>query len=272
MSAGTYRSWLAPYFRGFIRLKAALGIRYRTERRLLGQFDRYLIAHAPRPPLRCATLAAYSTSFGAILERSRDNLIRIAWMAVAYAQRHGAAIEAIPPRPPPAPRGLRQREPRILSTAEMLAILAAARSLPPTGCLRAATCSTLTGLLYTTGMRIGEALALDVADLDKRNRLITVRDGKFGKTRVLPLRPSTVAALGRYLRHPRRKVRTSPSAPFFVSSHRVRLFSTTFLHSFRQACLAAGIREPRPRVHDLRHTFAVERVVQCWRSPGSAGI
>jgi len=116
-------------------------------------------------------------------------------------------------------------------------------------------------------MRIGEALALDIGDLDRRDRILTVRKGKFGKRRALPLRDSTVAALVRYVNHPRRPVGKDTSAPLFVSSRRRRLSYPAVWPAIRKACLAAEISHPLPRPHDFRHTFAINRVVT-WYAEG----
>ena len=133
--------------------------------------------------------------------------------------------------------------------------------------LRPATTATLLGLLYTTGMRIGEALALDVGDLDCGDRILTVRKGKFGKSRALPLRESTFEALVRYVHHPLRPMGTDASAPLFVSCRRRRLSYPAVSSALCKACLAAGISKPLPRPHDFRHTFAIGRV-EAWYAEG----
>jgi integrase len=109
-------------------------------------------------------------------------------------------------------------------------------------------------------MRIGEALALNIGDLDHRDRILIVRRGKFGKSRALPLRDSTFEALLRYVNNPLRPVGRDSSAPFFVSGRRRRLSYPTFGAAIQNACLAAGILKPLPRPHDFRHTFAINRV------------
>jgi integrase len=127
--------------------------------------------------------------------------------------------------------------------------------------------ATLLGLLYTTGIRIGEALALDVGDLDRRDRILTVRKGKFGKSRVLPLRDSVVEALACYVGHPLRPVGTDAVAPIFISGRRRRLSYPAARSAIRTACIQAGIDDPQPRMHDFRHTFAVSRVAR-WYAQG----
>lgn len=255
-----FTSWLAPHFERFVALRRASGAGYVSQRNLLLAFDRHVGSHAPEPPLLRKTLIQFLASLDRLSPRGWDNVVAVVWPALAYAMRHDARIEALPTRPSKPSRHWRQRQPRILSAMEVRSILAAARWLPPAGSLRPATTATLLGLLYTTGIRIGEALALDVGDLDRRDRILTVRRGKFGKSRALPLRESTAEALVCYVDHPLRPAGRDASAPIFVSGRRRRLSYPALWPALQKACLAAGISKPLPRPHDFRHTFAVSRV------------
>lgn len=262
-----FTSWLAPHFEHFVALRHASGSGYISQRNLLLAFDRYLDATASKPPLLRGTLIQYLASLDRLSPRGWDNVVGVVWPAVTYALRHGAHIERLPARPPKPATNWRQRQPRILSIKEVGRLLAAARRLPPLGSLRSATTATLLGLLYATGMRIGEALALDIGDLDCGDRLLTVRKGKFGKSRILPLRESTVEALVRYLQHPSRTLGTEASAPIFVSGRRRRLSDPAVRPAIHKASRASGISKPWPRPHDFRHTFAISRVAG-WYAEG----
>ena len=262
----TFTSWLAPYLRRFVALKRTGGSAYKAQERLLRAFDGHVRRHV-KPPLSRAALMDYLETKVLLGPRSRDNLIAVIWPALAHAKRHGAAVVDLPPRPPKPVMYLRQRPPRILTADEFSTLLTAAAQLAPTDSYRPVTATTLLGLLWVTGIRIGEALALDVGDLDVRDRLLTVRAGKFGKSRILPLRESTVAALVRYLHHRLRRTSTRSSAPLFVSLQRRRLCRDTFAETFVQAWAATSLAGPRPRVHDLRHAFAVGRVAR-WYAAG----
>ena len=255
-----FTSWLAPHFESFVALRRASGAIYESQRDLLLAFDRHVDAYASEPPLLHETLVQYLRSLDRLSPRGRDNVIGVVWPAVAYARRHDAPIEALPARPPKPSRHWRQRQPRIVTIPESQSLLATARQLPRQNTLRPATIATLLGLLYTTGLRIGEALALDIGDFDPRDRILTIRKGKFGKSRALPLRESTVEALVRYVEHPLRPLGTEASAPFFVSGQRRRLSDRTVRPAIYKVCLTAGIPKPWPRPHDFRHTFAVSRV------------
>ncbi len=255
-----FTSWLAPHFERFVALRHASGASYVSQRNLLLAFDRYVGTYGPKPPLSRDTLVQYLVSLDHLSPRGRDNVVGVVWPAVAHARRHDARIEMLPMRPPKPSQYWRQRPPRIVTNPEAETLLAAARQLPRPGTLRPATIATLLGLLYTTGLRIGEALALDVGDLDPKDRILTVREGKFGKSRALPLRESTVEALVRYIEHPLRPLGTETSAPVFVSGRRRRLSDQGGRTAICKACRIAGISEPWPRPHDFRHTFALSRV------------
>lgn len=256
-------SWLAQSFDRFIAIKRAAGADYVSQRDLLLAFDRYLHQHASEPPLDRDTLILYLASFE-VTPRARDNVVSVLWQALAHARRHGARVERLPERPPKAPAYWRSRQPRIVSQEEVTRWLAAAYALPPAGGWRAVTIATLLGLLYVTGMRIGEALTLDIGDFDRGDGLLTIVRGKFGKSRRLPLRRSSVQALGRYIDHPLRPVNTNATSPIFVSSRCRRLSQPAAQVGANAAVRAAQLSPPLPRPHDLRHSFAVSRLVTCY--------
>ncbi len=263
----SFSSWLAHYFDRFVEIKRAGGADYSSQRNLLLAFDLYVCEHAPNPPLLLDVLTRYLESLGRLSLRGRDNVVGVVWLALAHALRHGAPVETLPMRPPLPPSYWRERPPRLLSPAEVGTLLSAARQLPPVHSLRPVTTATLLGLLYAAGIRIGEALALDVGDVDHGDRILTVKKGKFGKSRALPLRASTVDALERYVRHPLRAVGTEASAPLFVSRRRRRLSYSAVCSALTNACLLAGLSQPWPRLHDFRHLFAVRRVA-AWYAEG----
>ena len=254
-----FNSWLAPHFERFVALKRAGGASYVSPKNLLLGLDRHLCAEAARPPLQREAVIQY-LAVRAWSPRARDNVVSVLWQALGHARRHGARVEPLPERPPRSSRHWRQRQPRIVSATEAAGLIAAARQLPPVHILRPATMATLLGLLYATGIRIGEALTLDVGDLDRRDGILTVVRGKFGKSRALPLRESTVSALVRYIEDPRRAIGTTATTPIFVSGHRPHLAKPTVHRAFMAVCHLADLSKPWPRLHDLRHTFAVSRV------------
>ncbi|MBO0816267.1 MAG: tyrosine-type recombinase/integrase [Actinobacteria bacterium] len=176
--------------------------------------------------------------------------------------------EVPPPGLLPGPTS-RRVVPYLYSGAEVSALIAAAAAISAP--FRAATYQVLIGLLAVTGMRVGEAIALDRGDLDTAGGLLTVRDGKFGKSRQLPLHETAAEALAGYARL--RDARGGrPAAPaFFTSLTGTRLIYQNVHFTFHELVKAAGL-EPRsaacrPRVHDLRHTFAVTTLSR-WYADG----
>jgi integrase len=161
-----------------------------------------------------------------------------------------------------------RRTPYIYTEQEILAVMAASEMLRTAH--RVATYRTLIGLLSVTGMRIGELIRLDRGDVDMQHALLTVRDSKFGKSRQLPLHASTRDALGRYLRRRDRPTPAAPTAAVFVSSAGTRLLYSAVQHTFAGLLDRAGLPPRsaacRPRLHDVRHTFAVRSVLDAYRS------
>lgn len=160
--------------------------------------------------------------------------------------------------------------PYIYSLQQVRLILAAARQIGPPSSLRPEVIATLLGLLYATGLRIGEALKLTLGDVDLERRVLRIRQTKFKKSRDVPLSLSTAKALESYL-HKRRTAgfSTVPTAPVFVNP-KERVVSKTAVHTqFMEIMRGLGLRDPAgekgPRLHDFRHSFAVQRLAAWYR-------
>ena len=164
-------------------------------------------------------------------------------------------------------RQQRRASPYLYSDADVVALMAATSTLRFP--LRSATYRTLIGLLAVTGMRVGEAIGLVRDDLDWSHRRLIVREGKFGASRELPLHPSTIRALEMYAQL-RDQCWPQPRSPFFISMAGTRLIHENVHWTFRRLVRHVGLqpRSPscRPRIHDLRHTFAVNTLIDWYRS------
>jgi integrase len=137
--------------------------------------------------------------------------------------------------------------------------------------LRACTHQALFGLLASTGMRVGEAIRLDDTDVDLTGGLITIRETKFCKTRQLPMHTSAVTALRRYTHERNHLCTVRPAASFFISTAGTRLLYTNVRTTFRGAIAIAKIATTAPtapRMHDLRHSFAVATLLGWYRDGG----
>ena len=168
-------------------------------------------------------------------------------------------------------RGIRPqdtRRPHIYSVSEVQRLLAAAAQLPPPNSLRPQTYRTLLGLLYSTGIRIGEAFALNFEDFHHEEQNLYVAAGKFRKARWVSLSGTASDALGQYAEKRRRIGSGEPSAPLFMNGCGRRLCHPTVYAAFRRLlsqCKIPHHRDTGPRIHDLRHTFAVHRLLAWYR-------
>ncbi len=170
------------------------------------------------------------------------------------------------------PGPVRRAQPYIYSTDQILRLVQAAASLKPRDSLRPRTYGALFGLLAVTGMRVGEVIALKDHDVDLSQGVLTLRQGKHNKTRILPVHRSTQEALRTYARCRDKFVPIRTTDRFFVSSRGSGLNHSIVRHAFIQLSRLIGLRSPAdrlgPRIHDLRHTFAV-RTLTDWHRKGT---
>ena len=197
---------------------------------------------------------------------------------LAHVRRFAAWLSATDPRTEVPSRELlpdryRRRPPHIYSDEEVERIVrAAARLASPLG-LRARTYATLFGLLAATGLRLGEALALDRDDVDLRAGILAVRRAKFGKSRFVPVHDSTIKALRRYAQQRDRLLPRTASPAFLLSERGIRVTQCSARYNFAVVSRAVGLR-PRsrghrhgrgPRLHDMRHRLAARTLVRWYR-------
>ena len=160
--------------------------------------------------------------------------------------------------------------PYLYSEDEIRRLLTAAKNLSSSICsLRPRTHYCLLGLLVVTGMRLGEAMNLQLQDVDWSEGLLTIRNTKFGKSRLIPLHPSTQKILAEYAKHRDRFFGGRPVQHFFVSSRGNRLDKGDIHRTFYALSRQIGLRAPSasrgPRLHDFRHRFAVQTLLRWYR-------
>jgi integrase len=161
----------------------------------------------------------------------------------------------------------RRKAPHIYSTKEINRLMRAAQGPQQGKGFQPLTLSTVIGLLATTGMRISEALRLRAADVDLKHRIITVRESKFHRSRLIPLHPTVVAKLAQY--HKRRQRDFPGSESFFVSQQGAPLPYGIIQRAFHELVEDVPSRggRPRPRLHDLRHTYACRILIRWNKHP-----
>jgi integrase/recombinase XerD len=162
------------------------------------------------------------------------------------------------------------KPPYIYTDTEISKLIGAAKKLRSPRGLRATTISTIIGLLSVTGMRASEPLNLDIKDVDLKRGILTVRETKFDKSRLVPVHISTRDKLRKYARL-RDKICPRPQSPnFFISGRGTRLRYDTLRRWFIILSHQIGLRSPGesygPRLHDLRHGFAIKAMLGWYRS------
>ena len=159
--------------------------------------------------------------------------------------------------------------PYLYSDDEVVALMGEACALPSAVGLRTSTCATIIGLLSASGMRLSEALGLELEDVDLSGRVLTIRRTKFGKSRIVPVHPTTGEALEVYAKHRDKVFRIPRSCAFFVSEKGLRVRCDAVQRTFRALCDRLGFRAlsngRKPRLHDLRHRFAVRTLIEWYR-------
>jgi integrase len=253
----------------YIGYKQSLGMRFRSQAAVLRAFKRAMgdIALAEVKP---EAVLAFIAGTGPITARWRENH-RVLGGFYRYAV--GRGFTTVSPLPTDIPRPPTPLTPYIYTVEELKRLLAATEMLQtPLSPLLASTMRTLLLLLYGTGMRVGEALSLTLADVDLENRVLRVRDAKFFKTRLVPIGARLTTVLSAY-RSERGQL------PLLAGEASAFLATRTGLHLdykrvsklFGRIRQAAGIRREvtaryQPRIHDLRHSAAVHRVIAWYRA------
>ena len=243
----------------YISLQRSLGYKFDDQAHSLRQFAEYAVARGDSFIRFERVLAWGALTLSA--PRRRTLVARVRQFAKAMHAED--ARHEVPPIDCEGHAKVVRTPPYIYTSDDIDRLMQSARQMPTTGWITPETLTTLVGLLVSTGLRISEALVLECRDVSIDSLLI--RKSKHGKSRLIPLHETTQAAMGRYLdERARRPVYTQA---VFVSSAGKPLIYATVLATFRRLLDYAGLRSVAassgPRIHDLRHTFAVRSLEQC---------
>lgn len=254
----------------YMAVRRSLGYDLRTSERVLRRFVRFAdIAGAAH--IDTGLFLRWDASLpeaGSSTRAARLGMVRL----------FALWLSSIDPAHQVPPQGLlpdrsHRKRPFIYSEVEIAQIVAEASTLPSIYGMRGITCSTFFGLIAATGLRISEALALDPDDLDTVTGVLRIRRGKLGRERLLPLDPTVLDRLLTYAAERDRLLGHTPEA-FFVRCEGSRLSEWSARYNFAQISKTIGLRERTqyhghgrgPRIHDLRHTFAVRTMINWYRS------
>jgi len=242
----------------YIALRRATGFKLIDPERVLRSFARFASERA-EDHVRTESAIAWAGESRSHLERHRRLATVVRFAMFLHAED---ALHEIPPHDHFRVRQVR-RTPHILSEEEIARVIVTAAKLPPDGSLRPLTFTTMFGLMAVAGLRRKEVIELRLSDVTEDG--LHIRQTKFRKSRFLPLHSSSVVQVQRYL-----EARQSVAAEtdhLFVSLRRQKLAGHTVLTTFHKVCEQAGIGRTMagrlPRLHDLRHSFAVRALRRC---------
>ncbi len=260
-------SFLAPSLAAFVDLKRALGRRYDASEAELQRFDRFVAScGGQNTTLTRELVDTWRQRLGHLKPGTRKQRIGLVRQFCRYLARQDP--EAYVPEPTYGTGRADRFTPHIYTVAEFRRLLEAARHLPVRrSSLRARAVHTILLILYGTGLRIGEALCLRLRDVDLEADTLRIHDTKFFKSRVVPISESLREAIREYLDE-RLKSTASPDAFLFLNHRGDRYSSDKFGEIFRDLLVTAEVPwvyGHRPRVHDIRHTFAHNRVLRWYR-------
>lgn len=252
----------------YLALRRSLGHDLADPARLLPDLVAYLDEHG-EPTMTTSVVMAWAMLPDAATSPT-------VWpRRVTAARGFARYMTGIDPRTEVPPLGLipyrqRWRPPFIYTPADIVGLMQQTHQLLPSP-LRAVTYETLIGLLAATGMRIGEAIKLERDDIDWSSGVILIRESKFGKTRHVPVQSSTMEALAGFATRRDHLQPDRTKTRFFVSRNGNPLIYTDVSDTFRRLITAADVgtgSAARPRLHDMRHTFAVTTLLGWYRDGG----
>jgi site-specific recombinase XerD len=267
MKALKLHSCLAAQIQSFISLRQLSGTDYHSQAQLLEYFDRFVVQekiHLPR--ITPKITEDYQRTFSHLTPRGQSNRLCVVRQLCEYLSRTDPLTHVPEPLRTITPQAAHR--PYIFNQTDITALLSSALRLGPPQSLRPQTYRTLLGLLYCTGMRIGEALALNLKDFYSDEKRLYIAEGKFHKARWVPLSACTCQALNDYMPIRAQMAPRSSDSPLFVNQRGRRLHHCTVNQTFRRLlkqCAIAHNKRTGPRIHDLRHTFAVHRLLAWYR-------
>lgn len=256
----TFTTALTQKVENYIALQRSLGYQFRKQAASLRAFLRYVQSIDANGPLSQA-LAMDFVMRSELTPNGRAICYGVIRRFAEYYSAFDFRTESFDRLALPRSRAI--PPPRILSEAELYSLMAATVRISTAHPFRGRTLFTVIGLLASTGLRSGEALRLDRADVDLSTGVLKIRKTKFRKDRLVPVHATTLGALQNYARDRDLALPTSASSAFFVNMRGTRLSPFSLYYGFAQACELAGVNKKGRkglRPHDLRHRFAVTRL------------
>lgn len=260
---------LSHWAQHYLEHRRAMGFALKISGALLMDFAHFADRAQHRGPLTTELALRWAGLPTKVSHRYRVQRLSIVRAFARYLVMHDPRTE-VPDRRLLGNAQLRC-QPHIYSEDQLRQFVLAAAQIKPTYALRPQTYSVLFGLLASTGLRISEALELRQDGVDLDRGLLHVVQTKFRKSRIVPLHPTTTLVMRNYAQARDRHPLASGSGTFFIGQYGHALPYSTVRHVFRRLCDRLGWRSngalPRPRIHDLRHSFACRRLM-AWYEQG----
>ena len=257
---------LSHALKNYLNLRRGLGFKLQQEEKVLSDFVRFLRRQGEDHITTHLAVQWATQPQGTLPSRWTVRLTMVRQFAI-----HLSAVDPRTEVPPVGtlPFRYRRKPPYIYSDAEIVRLIRAAGRLGSIRGMRPHTYATLFGLLAVTGLRVGEIVALDREDVDLQEGTLTVRQGKFDKSRLVPIHESTLRALCCYARMRERIYPRPVTSGFFLDEFGNRPSIWSVRWTFVKLCRQIGLRgltdSHGPRLHDLRHSFAVRTLVGWYR-------
>jgi integrase len=253
----------------YLEIRRNLGYDLSTSERVLKQFVSFLETKN-EPHITTDLFLQWKQVFGKASQSTWGRRLGMVRLFASWLH----SMDALHEIPPQAliPSHHRRKQPYIYTDDEIRRIIEAASLLSSKNGLREITYPAFFGLVSVTGLRISEAISLNNQDVDLQNGIITLFNGKNGKDRILPVTECTKNHLKEYSRKRDRLLGHIPE-PFFVSEEGIRLTDCAVRYNFVVVCKMIGLRAEQPfykhgvgpRIHDLRHTFAVKVMINWYK-------
>jgi len=268
-----FSSHLAPVFARYVDLKRALGRRFDLPARTLQNLDRFLHDRKPDyPDLNAAAFQAWCRTHEHVASGVRR--VRMLEVRAFCLYRRRTEPQCFVPDIAFFPAYHQRLQPYIFSEAEVASLLSAASSLQrhPSSPLCPEVIRLAIVLLFTTGMRRGELLGLTLGDYNRREATLRIRETKFYKSRLLPINSGIAAEVELYLSaRNRRRLPVVPDTAFIWNATRGgRAYTGTglrhYLQELLQQCKIVTSKGTLPRIHDFRHSFAVNALLRWYHS------
>jgi len=257
----------------YLAFRRRLGFQLSSEGSQLLAFARFVDASGHRGPITLDLALRWARSSERAKPITWAHRLAVLRPFARYRLQFDPATE-VPPLHLLGPAHRRQ-VPHIYTAKEIASLLEAANALSPKDGLRPVTYQTLFGLIAATGLRVSEARSLTRADVDLTGGVLTVRNSKFRKSRLVPLHATSVRVLQRYAEIRDRKAPWAQTTAFFVSDRGKALDKRTVQYTFAKLRQQLGWRarggHPAPRVHDLRHTFICQALLRGYRKRRALG-